>query len=93
MSAAAQYYIITLLVYAGVSIIACWGLDLEYGQTGVLNFGFVVFQAAGAYTAAVLTLGPSGSNHYEQYLGGANSRPTRCPSSLQGLSVPYCQSL
>ena len=72
MSPAAQFYLISLLVYAGVSIIACWGLDLEYGQTGVLNFGFVVFQAAGAYTAALLTLGPSGSNPYEHYIWGAH---------------------
>lgn len=72
MSPAAQFYLITLLVYAGVSIIACWGLDLEYGQGGLLNFGFIVFQAAGAYTAAVLTLGPSGSNPYEHYVGGAH---------------------
>jgi branched-chain amino acid transport system permease protein len=72
VSAAAQFYLISLLVYGGVSMIACWGLDLEYGQAGVLNFGFVVFQAAGAYTAAVLTLGPSGSNPYEHYVGGAH---------------------
>ena len=72
MSAAGQYYLISLLVYGGVSMIACWGLDLEYGQTGVLNFGFVGFQAAGAYTAAILTLGPSGSNQYEHYIGGAH---------------------
>jgi branched-chain amino acid transport system permease protein len=72
MSAGTQYYIITLLVYAGVSIIACWGLDLEYGQAGILNFGFVVFQAAGAYTAALLTLGSSGSNQYEHYIAGTH---------------------
>jgi branched-chain amino acid transport system permease protein len=59
MSGAVGYYVTTLLVYAGVSIIACWGLNLQFGQAGILNFGFVAFQAIGAYTAAVLTLGPS----------------------------------
>jgi branched-chain amino acid transport system permease protein len=75
MTTALQFYIGTLLVYAGVSIIACWGLDLQYGSTGIPNFAFIVFQAMGAYVAAVLTLGPASHNaviSYEQYDFGAN---------------------
>ena len=53
MSNATQFYVTTLLIYGAVSIIACWGLDLQFGDTGILNFAFIVFQAAGAYTAAV----------------------------------------
>jgi branched-chain amino acid transport system permease protein len=36
-----------------------------------MNFAFIVFQAAGAYTAAVLTLGPQSASGYQHYLGGA----------------------
>ena len=50
------YYITTLLVYAGVDAIACLGLSQQFGVAGVTNFGFIIFQAAGAYTAAVLSL-------------------------------------
>ncbi len=58
MSLAWSFYISTVLVYLGVDVMACWGLNLQYGYTGILNFSFIIYQAAGAYTAAVLTLGP-----------------------------------
>lgn len=60
-----------MLVYGGVDIIACLGLSLEYGTSGVVNFGFIIYQAAGAYTAAVLSLPPDAANGgFQQYLGG-----------------------
>ena len=75
MSGGFSIYVSTLLVYGGVSIIACWGLDLQYGSTGIPNFAYIVFQAIGAYVAAVLTLGPAkhgGVVTYQQYLFGAH---------------------
>jgi ABC-type branched-subunit amino acid transport system permease subunit len=67
------FYATTLLVYLGVDIMAVWGLNLQYGVAGVYNFGFVVFQAVGAYVAAVLTLGPSsGNGGFQAYVIGAN---------------------
>lgn len=72
MSAASQYYTITILVYICANVIAAWGLDLQFGVTGVLNFAFIIFQAVGAYTAGVLSLGPSSaSGGFQQYIGGA----------------------
>jgi branched-chain amino acid transport system permease protein len=71
MSTALQFYLSTLFVYLGVSLVACWGLNLQFGVTGVLNFGFIVFQALGAYTAAVLTLGPdSNYSGFQKYVLG-----------------------
>ncbi|HEU4723594.1 MAG TPA: branched-chain amino acid ABC transporter permease [Gemmatimonadaceae bacterium] len=58
MSVATQYYVITLLVLFGVNVVAAWSLNLQHGVAGVWNFGFVVFQAIGAYVTAALTLGP-----------------------------------
>ena len=73
MNLAWQFYISTLLVYLGVDVMACWGLNLQFGVAGLVNFAFIVFQAAGAYMAAVLTLGPSSANGgFQQYLGGAH---------------------
>lgn len=69
------FYATTLLVYAGVSIIACWGLDLQYGSTGIPNFAFIIFQAIGAYVAALVTLGSpqqGGVISYQQYIFGAH---------------------
>src|SRR5262249_56983586 len=59
VSVAWQFYISTVLIYLGVDVIACWGLNLQFGVAGLVNFAYIIFQAAGAYTAAVLTLGPA----------------------------------
>lgn len=66
------YYVTLLTVYGAVYAMACAGLSLEFGVTGVINFGYIIFQAAGAYTAAVLTLGPSSSSGFQHYVGGAH---------------------
>jgi ABC-type branched-subunit amino acid transport system permease subunit len=71
MSAATQYYTVTIVVYVCANVIAAWGLDLQFGVTGVLNFAFIIFQAIGAYTAAMLSLGPaSSSGGFQQYVIG-----------------------
>ncbi|MGH2851305.1 MAG: branched-chain amino acid ABC transporter permease, partial [Solirubrobacteraceae bacterium] len=73
MSVATQHYMITILVYVAANVIAAWGLDLQFGVTGVLNFAFIIFQAVGAYVAGVLSLGPSSSSAgFESYIGGAH---------------------
>lgn len=73
MSFAWQYYIITLLVYFGVNLISVWALNLQFGYAGVLNFAFIMYQAAGAYVASALALGPaSASGGYQHYVLGAN---------------------
>jgi branched-chain amino acid transport system permease protein len=73
MSGAAgwDFVAITLLVYLGVDVIACLGLNLQYGTAGVLNFAFIVFQAVGAYVAALCAVGPSsGNGGFQTYVGG-----------------------
>ncbi len=71
MSAAFSYYVTTILVYLGVDILAVWSLNLQYGVTGIYNFAWIMFQAVGAYTAGVLTLGPAtGNGGFEHYILG-----------------------
>jgi len=66
-----MYYLITLLVYGAVDAIACLGLSQQFGVAGVTNFGFIIFQAAGAYVAAVLALPPDTANGaFQVYIGG-----------------------
>src|SRR5207245_2814680 len=65
------YYAANLLIYAGVDIIALLALNLQFGVSGIVNFSFIVFQAAGAYTAAVLSLPPDSANGgFQIYFGG-----------------------
>jgi len=80
-----SFYITTLLVYVGIDVMACWDLNLQFGITGINNFAFIIFQAAGAYTAAVLTLGPqSGNGGFQHYLFGA-SLPFPIPILIAGV--------
>jgi branched-chain amino acid transport system permease protein len=73
MSSAQVFYAINLLIYAGVDIIACLGLNQQFGVAGVTNFGFIIFQAAGAYTAAILSLpNQSANGAFQSYIGGWN---------------------
>jgi ABC-type branched-subunit amino acid transport system permease subunit len=75
MSPDTQYYVTLLLVYASVAAIACWGLDIQFGDTGILNFSFILSHAVGAYTVALLTLGPpetGGETLTQEYFWGAD---------------------
>jgi len=56
------YYLTTIGVYAAVAIIACLGLNLQLGVSGIVNLSFIVFQATGAYAAGVLSLPPDTAN-------------------------------
>lgn len=69
MTSSQLYYLTTLAVYAGVDIMACVGLNLQFGVSGLVNFGFIIFQAAGAYTAAVMSMPPAAGT-FQQYVGG-----------------------
>jgi ABC-type branched-subunit amino acid transport system permease subunit len=71
MSAAWQFYVATLVVYSFVYIIGAAGLNLQFGVTGVYNFAYIVFQAAGAYCTAVLSLGsPRSGGGFQSYILG-----------------------
>ncbi len=73
MTSAQLFYLLNLLIYAGVDIIACLGLSQQFGVAGVTNFGFIIFQAAGAYTAAILSLpNQSANGGFQSYIGGWN---------------------
>ncbi|HEX6452348.1 MAG TPA: branched-chain amino acid ABC transporter ATP-binding protein/permease [Trebonia sp.] len=66
-----SYYIVNLLVYAAVDAMACLGLSQQFGVGGVTNFGFIIFQAAGGYTAAILSLSAQSANGgFQTYIGG-----------------------
>ena len=71
---------------------ACWGLNLQYGYTGILNFSFIVYHRPGAYTAAVLTLGPNTAGSFQQYIGGANL-PFPLPVIAGGIAAACCRRL
>ncbi len=56
---------ITTVAIFGILVLA---LNLQWGYTGVFNFGIVAFFMVGAYASALLTLDPAGN--LEDYIGG-----------------------
>ena len=88
MSAATQYYMITILVYVCANVIAAWGLDLQFGVTGVLNFAFIIFQAIGAYTAACSASGRRARAAASSSTSAERSSRFRCRSSARCSRAP-----
>lgn len=54
------------LIFASFYSVACLGLNMHWGFTGLFNVGVVGFFAIGAYASAILT----GPNYPDTFLGG-----------------------
>ena len=68
-----SFYALNLVIYAAVDAMACLGLSQQFGVAGVTNFGFIIFQAAGGYAAALLALpGDHANGGFQSYIGGWN---------------------
>lgn len=52
-------YAATLVVYFFIFNILTWGLNIQFGYTGIPNFTYITFMAAGAYFTGVASLPPS----------------------------------
>ncbi len=66
------FYLTTIIVYGAVDAMACMALNVEFGFAGISNFGFIIFQSAGAYTAAVLSMPRAATSNggFQQYVLG-----------------------
>jgi neutral amino acid transport system permease protein len=49
-------YIVSLIIFTSIFALFSFGLNLQWGFTGLINFGHVAFMAIGAYTVVILTL-------------------------------------
>jgi branched-chain amino acid transport system permease protein len=64
-------FALTSLIFLSFQIILVLGLNIQFGLTGILNLAFIVFYAAGAYAAGVIT-GPAPQPPELTYIGGWN---------------------
>ncbi|HUV58207.1 MAG TPA: branched-chain amino acid ABC transporter ATP-binding protein/permease [Acidimicrobiales bacterium] len=66
------FYLATIIVYGAVDAMACLALNFEFGFAGISNFGFIIFQSAGAYAAAVLSMPAAATSNggFQQYVLG-----------------------
>jgi len=68
-----SYYLSTLAVYFFIDLLLAYALNLQFGWGGIPNFALIMFQAVGAYAAAVVSLGPdTGINAFQRYVFGAS---------------------
>ncbi|MCS6814449.1 MAG: branched-chain amino acid ABC transporter permease [Cyanobacteria bacterium] len=51
-----QGYIVSLVIFTGIFALFSLGLNLQWGFTGLINFGHVAFMTIGAYTTVLLSL-------------------------------------
>jgi branched-chain amino acid transport system permease protein len=64
------------------------GLNVQWGYTGVFNFGVMAFFLVGANTAAIITEPPS-STEYVQYVGGFGNKLAFLPILDSGQWLPF----
>jgi len=66
------YYVFTLGFFFFAYCILGWGLNLQFGEAGILNFAYIGFVAIGAYVTGVTSLGSPVAGSGQSYVLGAH---------------------
>ncbi len=74
----------TVAIFAVITL----GLNVQWGYTGVFNFGIAGFFMVGAYTAAIFTKPPAESE-FVRYIGGFGDRLAFLPFLDSGEWLPF----
>lgn len=82
MSGQLSDFIASGVLYALLFVIGGWGLNLQFDTAGIINFGYIMFEAIGAYTVALFSLGRSGLAQGQQQAAFAFSLPFPVPIIL-----------
>ncbi len=77
----------TLATMAIFSVI-CIGLNIQWGYTGIFNFGVAAFFMIGAYTAAIITKAPA-DGEFATYIGGFGEVLSAVPLPGAGEWFPF----
>lgn len=64
------YYVITLAFFFFAYCILNWGLNIQFGAAGILNFAYIAFVAIGAYVTGVTSMGPPTKSSGASYVLG-----------------------
>lgn len=57
MNGQVSEFIASGVLYVFLYVIAGWGLNLQFGTAGIINFGYIMCEALGAYTVALFAIG------------------------------------
>jgi len=66
------YYGFTLLFFFAAYSVLGWGLNLQFGEAGILNFAYIGFVAIGAYITGVTSSGQPFPGSGQSYILGAS---------------------
>jgi len=78
-------FLTVFLTTVAIFAIFALGLNVQWGYTGIFNFGIVAFFMVGAYTSALVTKEPS-SSEFVRYVGGLGLAEGLGPLNLEGLT-------
>ncbi|MDF3040584.1 MAG: inner-rane translocator [Thermomicrobiales bacterium] len=82
-----SFLVPTLATMAILSVI-CIGLNVQWGYTGIFNFGVVGFFMVGAYTAAIVTKSPA-DGEFATYIGGFGDALAAVPLPGAAAWLPF----
>lgn len=63
------YYVFTLVFFLFDYFILAMGLNIQYGETGILNFAYIGFVAVGAYVTGAVSM-PNSAGTGQHYIFG-----------------------
>jgi branched-chain amino acid transport system permease protein len=81
-------FLVPTLATMAIFAVICIGLNVQWGYTGIFNFGVLGFFMVGAYTAGIITKAPA-DGEFATYIGGLG--PALAAVPLPGASewLPY----
>lgn len=66
-----EFFFATMLIYAALNGMQALGLNMQFGQSGIFNFAYIVLVAVGAYATGVASLHPASPHDpTTAYIGG-----------------------
>jgi branched-chain amino acid transport system permease protein len=81
-------FLVPTLATMAIFAVICIGLNIQWGYTGIFNFGVAAFFMIGAYTAAIVTKGPA-DGEFATYIGGFGAALSAVPLPGASQWLPF----
>ncbi len=81
-------FLVPSLATMAIFSIVCIGLNVQWGYTGIFNFGVLAFFMVGAYAAAIVTKSPA-DGEFATYIGGFGDALAAVPLPGAGAWLPF----
>jgi branched-chain amino acid transport system permease protein len=85
-------FLVPSLATMAIFSVICIGLNVQWGYTGIFNFGIAAFFMIGAYTAAIVTKAPA-DGEFATYIGGFGDALAAVPLPGAGEWLPFLAAI